>query len=66
LLANEERSRISEAEYATGFTTYDNWTIIQDNLVSAKTAYLNAQAEALLAEASWIYAKGEVLEYAQK
>ncbi len=66
LIATEERSKISEAEYATGFTTYDNWTIIQDNLVSAKNAYLNAQADALLAEASWIYAKGEVLEYAQK
>lgn len=66
LVATEERSRISEAEYATGFTTYDNWTIIEDNLVSAKTDYLNAQANALLAEASWIQAKGEVLEYAQK
>jgi len=66
LVATEERSKISEAEYATGFTTYDNWTIIEDNLVSAKTDYLNSQANALLAEANWIQAKGEVLEYAQK
>lgn len=63
LIATEERSKIAEVEYATGFITYDNWTIIEDNLVSAKTRYLNAQANALLAEANWIQAKGEVLEY---
>lgn len=65
LIATEERSRIAEAEYATGFITYDNWTIIEDNLVQAKTGYLNAQANALLAEANWIKAKGETLEYAK-
>ena len=63
LIATEERSKIAEAEYATGFINYDNWTIIEDNLVSAKTRYLNAQADALLAEANWIQAKGETLEY---
>jgi len=65
LIATEERSKIGEVEFATGFLTYDNWTIIEDNLVSAKTSYLNAQANALLAEANWIQAKGEVLEYAK-
>jgi len=65
LIATEERSKIAEAEYGTGFITYDNWTIIEDNLVQAKTSYLNAQANALLAEANWIQAKGEVLEYAK-
>jgi len=63
LIATQERSKIAEAEYATGFINYDNWTIIEDNLVSAKTRYLNAQANALLAEANWVQAKGEVLEY---
>jgi len=65
LVATEERSKIAEAEYSTGFISYDNWTIIEDNLVRAKTDYLNAQANALLAEANWIQAKGEVLEYAK-
>ncbi len=66
LIATEERSKIAEAEYATGFITYDNWTIIEDNLVQAKISYLSAQANALLAEANWIQAKGETLEYAKK
>jgi len=65
LTATEERANIAEAEYATGFITYDNWTIIEDNLVQAKTGYLNARTNALLAEANWIQAKGEVLEYAK-
>jgi len=65
LIATEERAKIAEAQYSTGFISYDNWTIIEGNLVSAKTAYLNAQSNALTAEANWIQAKGEVLEYAQ-
>ncbi|MCX5696341.1 MAG: TolC family protein [Candidatus Omnitrophica bacterium] len=63
LIATEERSKIAEAEYATGFITYDNWTIIEDNLVKAKISYLNARANALQTEANWIKAKGETLEY---
>jgi len=65
LIATEERSKIAEVEYGTGFISYDNWTIIEDNLVQAKTTYLSAQANALLAEANWIQAKGETLEYAK-
>jgi outer membrane protein TolC len=60
-----ERSRIAEAQYSTGFINFDNWIIIENDLVSAKKNYLQAQASALLAEAGWIQAKGETLEYAQ-
>jgi outer membrane protein TolC len=63
LIATEERSKISQAQYSIGLISFDNWTIIEDNLVSAKSTYLNAQAAALLAEANWIQAKGETLEY---
>jgi len=62
--AAQERSRISEAQYSTGFITFDNWIIIENDLVLAKKAYLQAQASALQAEAAWIQAKGETLEYA--
>jgi outer membrane protein TolC len=64
--AAAKRSEIAEAQYSTGFITFDNWTIIEDNLVTAKKSFLNAQANMLLAEASWIQAKGETLEYAQE
>lgn len=66
LIAAQERSNIAEAQYSLGLISFDNWTIIEDDLVSAKKGFLNAQANALLAEANWIQAKGETLEYAQK
>jgi len=66
LEAAEERSKIAEAQYSTGFITFDNWIIIENDLVKAKKTYLDALANALLAEANWIYAKGGTLEYAQK
>ncbi|MDD4908478.1 MAG: TolC family protein [Candidatus Omnitrophica bacterium] len=65
LIACEERSNIAQAQFSTGFITFDNWIIIENDLVSAKKSYLGAQANALLSEASWIKAKGETLEYAQ-
>lgn len=66
LEAAEERAKIAEAQYSTGFIAFDNWIIIENDLVEAKKAYLNAQAGALSAEAEWMDAKGETLEYAQK
>ncbi len=63
LEAAEERAKISEAQYSTGFITYDNWIIIEDSLVSAKRSFLNAQANALIVKANWVQAKGETLEY---
>ncbi len=63
LIAAQERSNIAQAQYSIGFIAFDNWTIIEDNLVKAKRNYLDAQAAALLAEAKWVQAKGEVIEY---
>ncbi|MDD5019981.1 MAG: TolC family protein [Candidatus Omnitrophica bacterium] len=63
LVATEERSRIAQAQYSIGMMSYDNWTIIEDDLVQAKKDLLDAQANALQAEANWVLAKGETLEY---
>jgi len=63
--ATQERSRIAQAQYSIGMMSYDNWTIIEDDLVSAKKDLLNAQANALFAQANWVEAKGETLEQEQ-
>ena len=63
LQATEERAKISRAQYSTGLVSFDNWIIIEDDLVRAKKAYLNVQAEVLVREAYWIQAKGGTLEY---
>jgi len=65
LEAAQERSKIAEVQYSTGFITFDSWIIIENDLVSAKKSYLEAQAAALYAEAAWIQAKGETLEYVE-
>jgi outer membrane protein TolC len=54
-----ERSTIANAQYSNGLITFDDWVIIENNLVSAKKEFLNAGADMLIAEAQWIQAKGE-------
>jgi outer membrane protein TolC len=66
LEAAQERAKISAAEYAIGLLLYDNWIIIEDNLVSAKKSYISAQNASLVAEANWVQAKGGTLDYDQE
>lgn len=66
LNAAEERAKIAGAQYENGLISFDDWVIIEDNLVNAGKAYLNSQADMLLAEARWIQAKGGTLEYDKK
>ncbi|HNR87408.1 MAG TPA: TolC family protein [Spirochaetota bacterium] len=63
LKASEERSRIAEMQYNVGFVQFDNWIIIVDDFVRAKKNLLEAKTSALLAEAEWMYARGEMLSY---
>jgi outer membrane protein TolC len=60
--ADEERSRIAEAQYSTGILSFDNWIIIEDNLVRSRKSLLEARAGALNAEATWLLAIGVTLE----
>ncbi len=62
--ADVERAKIAEQQYSVGLMTFDDWTIIEDNLVSGKKTFLNTQANALLAEADWTEAQGRTIEYA--
>jgi len=62
LAAASERARIADAQYSAGLVSFNEWTIIEDNLVSAKKSFLNAQSNLLTAEAAWVKAKGGTLE----
>lgn len=64
--AAQERAKIALSQYSSGFLSFDNWIIIEDELVRTRKSYLNAQANMLTAEARWIQAKGGILEYVQK
>jgi outer membrane protein TolC len=65
LRATEERAKITRAQYSNGLISFDNWTIIEDNLVQAQKAFLDAQAAAVIAEAQWIQAQGGTLDHAE-
>jgi outer membrane protein TolC len=65
LQAAEEREKIARVEYTNGLITFDNWTIIEDDLVQAQKTLLAAQANGFIAEAQWIQAQGGTLEYAE-
>jgi len=60
--ATEERAKIAQAQYSTGLMSFDNWTIIEDDLVRTKKSFLDVQANALIAEANWIQATGGMLD----
>ncbi|HHE33064.1 MAG TPA: TolC family protein [Chlorobaculum parvum] len=60
--AASERARIADAQYSAGLVSFNDWTIIEDNLVSAKKSYLNVQSSLLNAEAAWVQAKGGTLD----
>ncbi len=62
LAATEERSKIAEAQYKIGLMSFDNWIIIEDDLIRAKKAILDNEANAMIAEANWIQAKGVTLD----
>ena len=66
LRAAEERSKIVEVQYGMGRLTFDDWIIIENTLVLAMNNYLSARINALGAEAEWIQAKGETLDYDKK
>jgi outer membrane protein TolC len=63
LSAAEERAKIATAQYSSGLINFDDWVIIEDNLVTQKKSYLNSQTNVLTAEARWVQAQGGTLEY---
>lgn len=65
LEAAEERARIASAQYSSGLINFDDWIIIENDLVNLKKSYLNAQANVLTTEARWVQAQGGTLEYDQ-
>ncbi len=58
LKAAEERAKIADANYSIGFIVFDNWIIIQNEYVNSRKALVQAQADAMAAEAAWFYSKG--------
>jgi outer membrane protein TolC len=63
LRASEERAKIAEARYNIGVIGFDNWIIIENELVDARKNYLTAKSDALDAEAEWYKSNGVTLDH---
>ncbi len=57
------RGKIANAQYSSGLISFDDWSIIEDRLVSTQKSYLNSKAAMWSAEAAWLQTKGEGLPY---
>lgn len=66
LEASEERAKIANSQYSTGLISFDDWIIIENNLVAVKKSFLDAKKNVLIAEAKWVNAKGGTLDYEEK
>ncbi|MFZ4524474.1 MAG: TolC family protein [Chlorobium sp.] len=61
-----DRSAIANAQYSNGLVSFNEWVIIENNLVGTKKNFLNAEANLLIAEAQWIQVKGGGLDDQQE
>ena len=60
--AAKERAMIVEGQYSGGMVTFDEWTRVEDDLVSYQKSWLQARVNALVAEGNWYQAKGVTLD----
>ncbi len=51
--ATDIRAQISRQQYEDGLLSFDNWVVIEDDLIARRKLLLGAQRNALLAEAAW-------------
>ncbi len=60
--AIEERAQIADAQYETGLMAFDNWALIQDDLVNSRKSVLLTAASYQAAYSNWLNAIGRTME----
>ena len=58
LEASQVRAEISRTQYAAGTLSFEDWDLIEDELISAQKDMLAARRDAVLADAAWQKACG--------
>lgn len=62
LTAQELRATIAREQYGNGLLKFDNWDIIENDLISRQKSLLESRRQAFRAEAGWWRATGRGLE----
>lgn len=53
------RAEIGRKRYNNGLMSFDDWDVIENDLISREKAYLQSRRDRVLAEASWLQAQGK-------
>jgi outer membrane protein TolC len=53
------RAEISRSEYNNGLITFDDWDIIENDLIAREKTYVQSRRDRVIAEASWEQAQGK-------
>jgi outer membrane protein len=56
--ASKTRAEIARKKYNNGLLTFENWDIIENDLITRQKTYLQSQREKVTAEAAWELAQG--------
>lgn len=59
LSAAELRAEIARSQYTSGLLTYENWDIIENDLINAERSALQSRRDAVVAEARWKQSLGQ-------
>ncbi|OGR87992.1 MAG: hypothetical protein A3A86_06715 [Elusimicrobia bacterium RIFCSPLOWO2_01_FULL_60_11] len=62
LKASEERAKIARAQYSNGLISFQDWDLIESDLIGSQKDALTARRGAVLAEAAWDRVLGRGLE----
>lgn len=60
--AVEVRAEISRSQYSTGIIRYNDWDIIENDLILQQSRLFDSQRDALIAEADWDQASGQEVQ----
>jgi len=59
--AADLRAGIARQQYEDGLLTFENWSLIEDDLISKRKQFVDARKNAMTAEAAWWLATGREL-----
>ena len=54
-----KRSEIARSKYNNGLMTFEDWDLIENDLIARETAVLQSQKDRATAEAAWQQAQGQ-------
>lgn len=60
--AAETRAKIARNKYNNGLLTFENWDIIESDLITRQKAFLQSRRDRVLSQASWDQTLGKGIE----